>query len=204
MNLDRRLHGGAWTVRKLVASTYVTLDGIIQPLDWSAQSSSDTDREERGAFARDLLFESDALLLGRETYEIFAGAWSSRTSADDGPGEAGFIDRINSLPKYVASTTLTEPLAWNATLLTGDIPTAVAKLKQQPGQTIVMYGCGELARTLLEHGLIDEFQFWVYPVVRGSGVRLFGDGTRADLKLVETRALGAGIAVLICRPDRTV
>lgn len=188
-------------MRKLIVSTYVTLDGVIQPLDWSAQSSDPASSEERGKYARDLLFAADALLLGRETYEVFAEVWPSRTAADDGPGEEGSTNRINSMPKYVASTTLNEPLAWNATLIKGDIPAEVARLKQQPGQAIVMYGCGELARTLLEHDLIDEFRFWVYPVVRGGGARLFGDGARADLKLVETRAFGAGFAVLTCRPE---
>ena len=126
--------------------------------------------------------------------------WPTRTAADDGPGEAGFIERINRLPKYVASTTLQEPLAWNASLLTGDVPAAVARLKQQPGQAILMFGCGDLARTLLEHDLIDEFRFWVYPVVRGSGTRLFGGGATADLHLVETRAFSSGFAVLTCQP----
>ena len=187
-------------MRKLIVSTYVTLDGIIQPMDWSAQNSALEAREERGRFAREVLFAADALLLGRETFEIFAQVWPTRTAADDGPGEAGFIDRINALPKYVASTTLQEPLGWNATLLTGDLPTAVAELKQQPGASIVMYWCGELARTLLEHSLIDEFHFWVYPVVRGSGTRLFGGDVSADLHLVETRAFSAGISLLICQP----
>lgn len=188
-------------MRKLIVSTYVTLDGVIQPLDWSAQSSSSAAQEERGRYARDLLFAADALLLGRETFDIFAEVWPTRTAADDGPGEDGFIDRINRLPKYVASKTLREPLAWNATLLTGDVPAAVAKLKQQSGMAILMFGCGDLARTLLAHDLIDEFHFWVYPVVRGSGTRLFGGGASADLHLVETRAFGAGLAVLTCRPD---
>jgi dihydrofolate reductase len=187
-------------MRNLVVSTYTTLDGVIQPLDWSGQNHSLDAQQERGAYARELLFSADALLLGRETYEIFAEAWSSRTAADDGPGEAGCVDRINSLPKYVASTTLVEPLAWNATLLQGDIPAAVSKLKDQPGQTIMMYGCGQLARTLLEHGLIDEFLFWVYPVVRGSGTRLFTDGANADLELLESRSFKAGFAVFTCRP----
>jgi dihydrofolate reductase len=187
-------------MRKLIVSTYVTLDGVIQPMDWSAQNADLEAREERGRYARDVLFAADALLLGRETFEIFAQVWPTRTAADDGPGEAGFIERINQLPKYVASMTLREPLGWNATLLTGEIPAAVAELKQQPGAAIVMYGCGELARTLLEHDLIDEFHFWVYPVVRGSGTRLFGEGANADLHLVETRAFSAGIALLICQP----
>ena len=187
-------------MRKLIVSTYVTLDGVIQPLDWSAQSTDPAAQEERGRYARDMLFAADALLLGRETYELFAEVWPTRTAADDGPGEAGFIDRINRLPKYVASTTLREPLAWNATLLTGDEPGAVAALKQQPGQAILMYGCGDLARILLEHDIIDEFHFWVYPVVRGDGVRLFGGGATADLHLVETRAFASGFAVHTCRP----
>lgn len=187
-------------MRKLIVSTYVTLDGVIQPLDWSGQSSSPAAVEERGVYARELLFAADALLMGRETYEIFAEAWPSRTAADDGPGEAGFIDRINSLPKYVASTTLSEPLNWNSTLLAGDIPSEVAKLKQQQGQSILMYGCGQLAHTLLEHDLIDEFHFWVYPVVRGGGARLFGDGMNADLNLVETRVFSSGFAVMTCQP----
>jgi dihydrofolate reductase len=176
-------------MRKLVVSTYTTLDGVIQPLDWSGQNHSLEAQEERGAYARELLFSADALLLGRETCEIFAEAWSSRTAADDGPGEPGCVDRINSLPKYVAST-----------LLQGDIPAALSKLKDQPGQTIMMYGCGQLARTLLEHGLIDEVLFWVYPVVRGSGTRLFTDGANADLELLESRSFKAGFTVFSCRP----
>jgi dihydrofolate reductase len=189
-------------MRKLIVSTYMTLDGVIQPLDFSAAYPSQASREERGKYATEILFEADALLMGRETYEIFAQVWPTRTGVDDGPGETGSTDRINRLPKYVASTTLKEPLAWNSTLLKGDIPQEVAKLKQQPGQAIVMYGCGELARALLEHNLIDEFRFWVYPAVRGSGTRLFGGDTRADFELVETRAFEAGFAVLTCRPTK--
>src|SRR5262249_25471673 len=153
-------------------------------LDWIALS--ETGRGERGNYARDQLFASDALLIGRETYDIFANTWPSRTAAADGPGEAGYVDRINSLPKFVASRTLREPLAWNAALITGDGAQAVARLKQQSGQDILMYGCGELARTLMQHDLIDEYRFWVYPVVGGEGTRLFG-GSKAALKLVDTK-----------------
>jgi dihydrofolate reductase len=187
-------------VRKIIVSTYVSLDGVIQPIDWSAQSQDQDSAEERGRYARDLLFEADALLLGRETYQIFADVWPTRTAADDDPGAAGVNDRINSMPKYVASTTLREPLAWNATLIEGDVPREIARLKEQPGQSIVMYGCGRLAKTLFEHNLVDEFRFWVYPVVRGSGTRLFEDGVNADLELVETRVFGGGFVVLTCRP----
>ena len=187
-------------MRKIIVSTYMTLDGVIQPIDWSAQSQDPASAEERGRYARDLLFEADSLLLGRETYQIFAEAWPTRTAADDDPGAAGVTDRINSLPKYVASKTLSEPLSWNATLIKGDVPREIARLKEQPGQSIVMYGCGQLAKTLFEHNLVDEFRFWVYPVVRGSGTRLFEDGVNADLELVETRVFGGGFAVLTCRP----
>jgi dihydrofolate reductase len=188
-------------MRKVVVSVYTSLDGIIQPLDWMPPPAGG--REERGNYARDLLFAADALLLGRETYEIFAQTWPARTAADDGPGEAGFIDRINRLPKFVASTTLKEPLAWNATLLKGDVAKEVATLKQQPGQDMLMFGCGELARTLMQHDLIDEYRFWVYPVVAGEGTRLFG-GSKAALKLVDTKTFRAGFVVLTCQPAQRV
>ena len=100
-------------MRKIIVSTYVTLDGVIQPLHWPMHSQDPASLEERGIYARDLLFEADALLMGRETYQIFAEVWPSRTAADDDPGAAGLTDRINSLPKYVASSTLSEPLSWN-------------------------------------------------------------------------------------------
>jgi dihydrofolate reductase len=177
------------------------LDGVIQPIDWSQTNAQDpAAAEERGNYARDLLFGADALLLGRETYQIFADVWPTRTAADDDPGAAGVIDRINNLPKYVASTTLSEPLSWNATLIEGDVPQAVARLKEQPGKDIVIYGCGQLAKTLYEHNLVDEFRFWVSPVVRGKGNRMFEDGFVADLELVETRQFAAGFVVLTCRP----
>jgi dihydrofolate reductase len=185
------------TMRKVVVEVYTSLDGVIQPLDW--MPPTETGREERGNYARDQLFASDALLMGRETYEIFANTWPSRTAADEGPGEAGYVDRINSLPKFVASRTLKEPLAWNATLIKGDAAQAVARLKQQPGQDILMYGCGELARTLMQHGLIDEYRFWVYPVVVGEGTRLFAD-SKATLKLVDAKIFSAGFAILTCQP----
>jgi dihydrofolate reductase len=186
------------TMRKVIVEVYTSLDGVIQPLDW--MPPSEAGREERGTYAREQLFAADALLMGRETYEIFAQTWPFRSAADEGPGEAGYVDRINRLPKFVASRTLKEPLAWNATLLQGEVAPAVARLKQQPGQNILMYGCGELARTLMQHDLIDEYRFWVYPVVVGEGTRLFGGGSQATLKLVDTKMFRAGFAILTCRP----
>ncbi len=187
-------------MRKIISSTYVTLDGVIQPLDWSGQNSDPTATEERNIYARELLFSADALIMGRGTYEGFAAYWPNQTAASDGPGAEGLTERINTLPKYVASTTLSGPLLWNSTLIEGDVAQEVAKLKQQPGKDIVMYGCGQLARTLLDHGLIDEFRFWVFPVVRGGGSRLFQDGFSADLELVGTQVFSTGFVVLTCRP----
>ena len=197
---DLDLNGRSVTVRKIISSTYVTLDGVIQPIDFSGQNSDPAATEERNKYARALLFAADALIMGRETYEIFASHWPAQTSENDEPGAAGLNDRINSMPKYVASTTLKAPLSWNSTLIEGDVVQEVAKLREQPGKDIVMYGCGQLARTLMEHGLMDEFRFWVYPVVRGGGTRLFKDGFSADLELVNTRVFGSGFVVLTCRP----
>ncbi|MGQ0602502.1 MAG: dihydrofolate reductase family protein [Anaerolineales bacterium] len=185
-------------MRKIINETYVTLDGVIAPLDFTASFSGG---EERERYVRDVLFEADALLLGRATYEAFDSVWPKLTAADDNPGSEGFNDRINSMPKFVASSTLKEPLAWNnATLLKGDVVQAVAKLKQQSGQNILMYGCGPLAHTLLQHGLMDEFRFWVYPVVAGGGTRMFGEGNQAMLKLVASRPFPSGVVVYSYRP----
>jgi dihydrofolate reductase len=150
-----------------------------------------------------MLFESDALLMGRETYEVFAAVWPSRSAADDGPGEEGFIDRINSMPKYVASTTLKAPLAWNnSTLVEGDLTQAVAKLKQQSGGNILMYGAGPVAHTLMQHGLIDEVRIWFFPLIRGSGERLFNGATDLPaFKLVDSHPFTSGVVVLTYQPS---
>lgn len=176
----------------------MTLDGVIAPLDFTAGFYGGEDREH---YVRDVLFEADALLLGRATYEVFATVWPKRTADDDSPGSEGYIDRINWMPKYVASTTLQAPLTWNnSTLITGDVVQAVAALKQQAGQNLLMYGCGPLAHTLLQHGLMDEFRFHVYPVVAGSGTRLFGDGNTARLRLVGSTPLSSGVVVYTYQP----
>lgn len=187
-------------MRKVIVSVYSTLNGIISPLDWPFSDNS----EERGKYARDLLFESDALLMGRETYEVFASAWPARTAADDGPGEAGFIDRINTMQKYVASTTLPEPLTWhNSVLLKGDLATEIAKLKQQPGQAILIYGAGPVAHTLMQHGLVDELRVWLYPLLAGGEVRILNDASDLPaMKLVDTKVFASGIVILTYQPTR--
>ena len=116
------------------------------------------------------------------TYEGFAAAWPSATD------EEGFADRMNSLPKIVVSTTLEEPLEWNnSRLMKWNVAEEVSRLKQQPSQDILIYGSGELVNTLMQHDLIDEFRIMVYPVVLGSGERLFGDGINTTLRLVDSR-----------------
>jgi len=178
-------------MRKLVESTFVTLDGVIgDPQVWG-MSYWDAEHNE---YARRLLFSADALLLGRKTYEGFAQAWPERAGSND------FADRFNELPKYVASRTLPAGEAeWNATVLAGDTAEAVAAVKEQPGENIVKYGTGEFSQTLLEHKLVDEYHFWLFPEVVGDGDRLF-DGFRTSLELLDTTRFASGIVVLMYAP----
>jgi dihydrofolate reductase len=138
----------------------------------------------------DQLFRSDALLLGRVTYEGFAASWPSQTD------EQGFADRMNHLPKYVASRTLQEPLEWNATLLRGNPVDEVRKLKQQPGQDILIYGSGELVSTLLADNLIDVLRLIIHPVFLGRGKRLLEDVDGSGLTLTDSQATGKGVVTL--------
>ncbi len=187
-------------MRKVVLSMYVTLDGVMEDPGgaegfehggWSMQFFD----EDAAIYAREQLFASDALLLGRVTYQGFAAAWPSMTD------EAGFADRMNSLPKYVVSTTLDEAEWNNSTLIKENVAEEVAKLKQQPGQDILIYGSGGLVHTLMQYDLIDEFRLWVHPVVLGSGKRLFGDGSDTTLlRLVGTKTFGSGVVVLSYQP----
>jgi dihydrofolate reductase len=173
-------------VRRVIVSSNVTLDGRVDEVrDWALPPDDD----EFVRHHTDLLSHSDGVLLGRGTYEFFAAVWPSRS------GE--FPDRFNSMAKYVASTTL-EDLEWeNSHLIEGDVPEAVAELKQGPGQDLIMYGSHDLMHSLLEHDLIDEYQLWVYPVVLGKGRRLFEDGVdRMTLDLVDTTVIPPGVAIL--------
>lgn len=150
--------------------------------------------DELGAYAHKQIFDSAALLLGRVTYQGFVQAWPAATDED------GFADRINTMPKFVASTTLTE-VGWNASLRQGDVAEAVAQLKKQPGQDLLIYGSGELVNTFMQHGLIDEYRFWLHPVVVGSGKRLFPDATgMTTLKLSNTTTLSSGVVLLYYQP----
>lgn len=171
---------------KIVVSTFVTLDGVMEsPEKWSFDFQSD----ENHRAAQDLVSRSDALLLGRVTYEGFAAAWPSRG------GE--FADKMNSMPKYVVSTTLEDPDWNNSTVIGENVVDEVSKLKEQQDGQILMYGSGSLMRTLMEHDLIDEYNLLLNPVVVGQGKRLFADGgERKTFKLADATPYSGGIVVL--------
>ena len=179
-------------MRKIVATEYLTLDGIMEePGQWSFQFWS----EESSQFKYDELFAADALLLGRVTYQGFAAAWPTMPDTGD------FGVRMNNIPKYVVSTTL-DTAEWNnSTIIKDSVVEEIARLKQQPGQDILLEGSGELVRSLMSHNLIDEYRLMVHPIVLGSGKRLFPEGmATAVLKLVDTKPFRSGIVVLTYQP----
>jgi dihydrofolate reductase len=191
----------------IVVQAFMTIDGVVQ-----GPGGADEDREggfELGGWqfeypgGEEIIEEwenrTEALLLGRKTYEIFAGAWG--TWSEDAEGFTGELTkRYNRVPKYVASRTLTE-VGWkNSQLLGPDVPAAVAKLRDEPGGEIRVWGSGNLIKTLAEHDLVDEYRLMVYPVVLGSGKKLFPDGfPLTRLALVESQALSSGTLVNIYR-----
>jgi dihydrofolate reductase len=170
---------------KVIAAEYLTLDGVMENPAWTAPYFND----ELGEFQHELMYSSDALLLGRVTYEAFAGAWPKMP---DAPGAA----RMNSVPKYVASKTL-QTAGWNASVIQGDVATKVARLKQKPGQNLLIYGSAQLVQCLHAQGLIDEYRLMVFPVLAGSGKRLFTEGSaKAGLKLISSHITSTGVLVL--------
>jgi dihydrofolate reductase len=174
-------------MRKLVATEFVSLDGVIEsPEKWSGPFGN----EETMKFKVEELLATDALLLGRVTYQGFADAWPSRTDDD-------FADRMNSIAKFVVSTTLEEAEWNNSTLIKENMVEEVSKLKQQPGQDILIYGSAHLVNSLMEHDLIDEYRLMVFPIVLGQGKRLFGRGSDATtLDLVDTKTTDTGVLIL--------
>ena len=180
-------------MRRVVVSEFVSLDGVVEDPRWTFQFES----EERNQFKFDELAASDALLLGRFTYEGFAAAWPQM---EEQTGEYGAW--MNGYPKHVVSTTLEEPLEWNnSTLVKGDVAEEASRLKDQPGKDILVFGSGDLVNTLMQHDLVDEYRLMVFPIVLGSGKRLFGEGGYTKpLKLMETRTLGSGVVVLSYGP----
>ena len=180
-------------MRKVVAVELVSLDGVIEaPEEW-AFSYSNKEMEEANTAG---MAASDAMLLGRVTYEGLAAFWPNQ------PGGTPMVDYINSVPKFVVSRTLGEPLEWNnSTLIKGDVAEGVAELKQRAGKDISIIGSAALVRSLLKDGLLDELRLMVHPVVLGGGKRLFEDGgDRKDLELVDSKTFGTGVLYLTYRP----
>jgi dihydrofolate reductase len=176
-------------MRKLIESTLVSADGVVaDPPLWAMEYRD----EEVDADALERFSSSDAMLMGRVTYEFFAAIWPSMT------GE--FADRVNSIRKYVFSSTL-EKADWdNSTIVRGDVTAEVTRLKQQDGGELALYGHGRLAQALLEHGLVDELRLSVHPVLVGSGQVLFRDGQKQALKFAGAKTFGTGVVVLTYRP----
>lgn len=186
-------------MRKIIVSTLMTLDGVVEDPGGMAGSEHGgwANRffdEEAGQRSLETLSTCDYFLCGRRTYEMFSKAWPKAS----GP----YADRLNAIPKLVASTTLAEPLTWNASLLKGDAVQELKKVKGQPGRDILMYGSVTLMRSLLEHGLVDQLDLMICPIVIGTGQRLFGDGggLSAELRLAGTAELTSGTAILSYRP----
>jgi dihydrofolate reductase len=192
-------------VRRVIVFTSLTLDGVMQ-----APGRPDEDRRggfDRGGWATPYadpvmgsmagegMATTGGLLLGRRTYEDFYAFWPNQT--DDNP----FTAVLNETQKYVASTTMEEPLSWsNSTLLKGDAAEAVAGLKEQPGKDLLVLGSGELVQSLMRRNLVDEYQLLIHPLVLGSGRRLFTDGRPFALRLVDTKTTTTGVVIATYQP----
>jgi dihydrofolate reductase len=186
----------------VIVTEFVSLDGVMEDPGgaedfehggWSFEFNRGEDGDR---FKLDETLGSEALLLGRVTYEGFADAWPSR--------EGEFADKFNAMPKYVVSSTLEAPEWNNSTVLSGNLADEVERLKREIDGEIVVHGSAQLALVLLDRGLVDELRLMVFPVILGTGKRLFGatDGKR-PLSLVEQRTVGDGVAILVYRPARS-
>jgi dihydrofolate reductase len=187
---------------KVVVSQFVTVDGVVE----DPGGAEDFDRggwafqfergEEGDRFKLDELMASEALLLGRRTYEGFAAAWPSR--------EGEFADKFNTMPKHVVSTTLSDPEWANTSVIADDLPAAIAELKQRYDGDILVNGSIQLVAALMEGELVDEYRLMVFPVVLGAGRRLFPEGERATaLRLTDARPVGEdGVLILVYEPAR--
>jgi dihydrofolate reductase len=192
---------------KLTTTTFVSVDGVMQ-----GPGGADEDRsggferggwvvphfdDETGQFIDEIFGRVDAFLLGRRTYEIFAGSWGEMADPSANPVAVA----LNTLPKYVASTTLTDPSWANTSVLSDDVASAIRELKAQPGQELQVHGSGTLVRWLLDNDLVDELNLIVFPVIVGDGTRLFPDkGLDTALQLVESRTTPSGVTIQVYRP----
>ena len=186
---------------RIVITEFVSLDGVMEAPGggedykhggWTFEIDRGTEGDQ---FKLDEALAADALLLGRVTYEGFAAAWPSR--------EGEFADKFNTMPKYVVSSTL-EQAEWNnSTVLKGDVAEEVSKLRQEHDGDIVVHGSARLAQTLIEHDLVDELRLMVFPVLLGSGKRLFGDTSgKKPLRLTDSKTVGDEVAILVYEPVR--
>jgi dihydrofolate reductase len=186
-------------VGRIVVTEFVSLDGVVEAPGggeafkhggWSFEISRG---DEGDKFKLDETLASEALLLGRVTYEGFAAAWPTR--------DGEFADKFNAMPKYFVSSTLSEPEWNNTTVLKGDVAKEVAKLKQEHDGDIVVHGSPQLVQTLIANDLVDEFHLMVFPVVLGSGKRLFGETSdKKPLRLVDSRVVGDGVTIVVYAP----
>jgi dihydrofolate reductase len=186
---------------RIVVTEFVSLDGVMEDPGgaehfkhggWSFQFNRGAEGDK---FKLDEALNSEALLLGRVTYQGFAEAWPSR--------EGEFADKFNTMPKYVVSSTLQEPGWNNSTVLNGDVVKEVAELRRGLAGDIVVHGSAQLVQTLVEHDLVDELRLMVFPVVLGNGKRLFGDTTdKKTLRLTGSKTVGDGVAILTYEPAR--
>ena len=179
-------------MRKIIVEAEVSVDGVMGqgPDFWNQifQFHSPDVQE----YLSEILFMPDALLMGQKTYEGFAQVWPTRQGKD--------ADKINSMPKYVASRTLQEPLQWNATLIKGNVVEEIRKLKEAPGEYLVQYGVGELTHTMLKHALVDEFRILVFPLTVGEGPRIFDHMGVNTLKLLDIKTFRSGAVALRYQP----
>ena len=179
-------------MKKLIVSSYISLDGVIEnPWEWVGSYFD----EQNMAYSLEKLEEADTFFLGRKTYEKLSAAWS-------GIQGNPYFDKLNELPKIVASKTLTEAV-WNARIITGEVTAEIARLKQQPGKAILKYGAGPLDRLLAQHGLVDEFQIGLVPKIIGNGRHVFSDFDPAELKLSlsATKIMANGVIYLTYVPE---
>jgi dihydrofolate reductase len=186
-------------MRRIVVTEFISVDGVIDSPGgdndfvrggWTFRFQDD----EGFKYKLDEVMEHDALLLGRRTYDGFAAAWPGRTD------EAGFADRMNSMPKYVVSTTLENPEWENTTVISENVPAALAELKQGEGGDILVAGSADLIQTLISHDLVDEWRLMTFPVVLGVGKKLFGDyEDMYALELADSKVLKTGTLILTYR-----
>jgi len=198
------------TTMQLTLHTFLTLDGVMQAPGGPEEDpdggfgyggwSFPYGDEDFGAAMTGWFEHASAFLLGRKTYQIFSGHWPRVTD----PGDP-IAAKLNALPKYVASTTLASADWQNSSILSGDVAAEVAKLKEQPGDELQIHGSGELAQTLIDHDLIDEYRLLVFPVHLGSGKKLFRDGAKpAALRHISTTTTGTGVVIATYQPDGPV